>query len=284
MIVYKSDKWPNKGRHIHIFHSNERIKMEPLHTHDFIEIVYILSGHSIQTVNGTDYDTRHGDMLFLNYGTTHAYTPQESVSYINVCFSPETVGEAIVTPQNAFSILSLTAFNEMRSNSSEERIRFSGKARAEIEEILFAMLREYETRDTAWNSVIEHYLCILFAKMLRQIKRDLPTVSQDGIWQELSEYIDANLDTPLSLSALAGKCFYNPSYFSRVFKEKFGVSLLEYINRRRIDSALELLLDSALSVDEISARCGFADRRAFSNSFSKHIGCTPSAYRRRVKK
>ena len=100
------------------------------------------------------------------------------------------------------------------------------------------------------------------------------------LWDKLLKYIDDNLSSELSLPYLAKKCFYNPSYFSRVFKEKFGVSLTEYITRKRLSHAIDLLSESEISVEEICERTGFADKSSLYHAFSRYLGKTPGEYRR----
>jgi AraC family L-rhamnose operon transcriptional activator RhaR/AraC family L-rhamnose operon regulatory protein RhaS len=280
MKVYKTEELIEKGKSLHIFSGTRQDKPEPVHIHDFIELIYVRSGEAEECVDGVSYRVRHGDMVFINYGSTHTFTPCGEYAYINICFSPEVVGDAIVTAENAFSLLSLTAFNEMRSESGGGIVSFFGGERREIEEILSAMLREYRDKPTAWGTVTENYLNILITKMLRKTQRGIDSEEMDGMWRSLSEYIDQNLNAELTLSALAQKCFYNPSYFSRVFKDKFRMSPVEYITRKRLDRAVLLLCESGFSVDEISERAGFSDRRAFYHAFSKYIGGSPSDYRR----
>ncbi|MBQ8849687.1 MAG: helix-turn-helix domain-containing protein [Clostridia bacterium] len=277
MRIYKTEELIEKGRCIHVFQSAGA--HENTHTHDFIELIYILSGRGREIIDGKTYEVGRGDLLFINYGSTHAFSFEEKASYINICFSPETVGENIITPENAFSLLSLTAFNEMRCDSDGGKLSFFGDERRAVEEVLRGMLREYRGRAYSWNTVMESYLNILIAYMLRKTEAGVGREEIGNTWRELSEYIDKNLNSKLTLSALAGKCFYNPSYFSRVFKEKFGMSLVEYVTRRRLDHALELLRDSELSVDEISELSGFSDRSGFYHAFSKYIGGSPSDYR-----
>ena len=146
MKIYKSETLIEEGRHLHLFCVRDEYRTMPLHTHDFMEIVYIVSGSVTQTVDGVSYDMKRGDIAFLNYGATHAFSSSQSFSYLNVCFSPELLGNSIITPQNAFSLLALTSFNEIRGASSSGKISFSGKERDKIEEILFSMLREYEEK------------------------------------------------------------------------------------------------------------------------------------------
>lgn len=279
MKVYKTEEWIERGTSMHVFSSRTQGRM-PEHTHDFIEIVYVLSGSAIQYVDGQVFEARHGDMIFLNYGSTHSFDAEEVFEYINICFSPETMGKTVITSQNAFSLLSLTAFDEMRNESEGGKISFFGSERRDIEELLFAMLKEYKEKQSAWHTVMENYLNILITRMLRKTEVGAQSEEVGDVWKELSDFIDANLQTELSLSALASKCFYNPSYFSRAFKEKFSVSPGEYITRKRLERAKQLLCETDLSVDEIGRQSGFSDRSRFYYAFSKYGGMTPGDYRK----
>jgi two-component system response regulator YesN len=69
-----------------------------------------------------------------------------------------------------------------------------------------------------------------------------------------------------------------------VFKEKFGMSFVEYVNRKRLERAVELLTQTTISVDEISTRVGYTNRGHFYRVFSKYIGGQPSDYRNEIKK
>lgn len=121
-------------------------------------------------------------------------------------------------------------------------VRFGVGAREEIEAILAAMLREYEAQEESWRTVLESYMNILMVRILRKINGsgELAGTPENLMWRKLCDYIDANLGEDLTLSTLAGKCFYNPSYFSRAFKDKFRMPLSEYITRRKIDLAARL--------------------------------------------
>ena len=282
MRIYKKDEFMKNSKNLHIMRikGNSEIADGSMHTHDFIEIVYVLSGEMTHEIDGCRYKCSHGDLLFMNYGCTHTFFSDTAYSYVNVLFSPSVMVDAVVTAQNAFSVLSLSAFNEMRSAQDSGCVRFFGKERDEIEALVLSMLEEYEKKQTSWETVLGNLLTNLIIKMLRKAEIGLERAELDGVWKDLSEYIDENLSSRLTLAALAEKCFYNPSYFSRVFKEKFGVSLTEYITRRRLSYATALLEESELSVDEIGERSGFADKNSLYHAFSRYLGTTPGEYRR----
>ena len=67
MREFRSDELIDREATIHIFRNASDTPEEP-HTHDFIEIVYILRGSATQTVNSESYEARHGDLIFINYG------------------------------------------------------------------------------------------------------------------------------------------------------------------------------------------------------------------------
>jgi AraC-like DNA-binding protein len=270
----------NKNLHIFRCGGTSLTSDGSVHTHEFIEIVYVLSGEMVHEIDGCRYNTARGDMLFMNYGCTHTFSSESAYTYVNILFSPELMADAVITTQNAFSVLSLSAFNEMRSAQDSGCVRFFGKERDEIETLIFSMLEEYEKKQTSWETVLGNLLTNLIIKMLRKTELGIGKSEMDGIWQSLSEYIDQNLDSRLTLAALAEKCFYNPSYFSRIFKEKFGVSLTEYITRRRLSHAITLLSESVLSVEEIGERVGFPDKSSLYHAFSRYLGTTPGEYRR----
>ena len=278
MKIYRTQELIEQGKSIHIF-SKKSDHSQATHVHDFIEIVYVLGGSATQVLDGEELVVERGDMIFLNYGSTHAFEANGEFHYVNICFSPETVGN-VITNQNALSLLSLTMFNEMRSGLNCGKISFFGRERSEIEGILSAMLQEYSEKRSAWHTVMESYLNILITRMLRKSELCRTGEESDEIWREFSEFVDNNLDADLTLSALASKCFYNPSYFSRMFKKRFQMSPFEYITHKRLQFAMRLLSETQDPVDDILRRSGFSDRSSFYRAFSKHTGMTPGEYRR----
>ena len=281
MRRYTTEEFMKSNKNLHLERKDSEIgARDGMHTHDFIEIVYVLSGEMTHEINGCAYHAARGDLLFMNYGCTHNFSSDDAFSYLNILFSPALMGDAVITAENAFSVLSLTAFNEMRSAQDFGMVRFFGKERDEIESMLLSMLEEYQKKQTSWETVLGNLLTNLIIKMLRKTERGIEKKELDGIWQSLSEYIDQNLDSKLTLSALAEKCFYNPSYFSRIFKEKFGVSLMEYITRKRLSLAIELLKTTDLSSEQIGERVGFSDKNALYHAFSRYLNATPGEYRK----
>ena len=279
--VYRSDELIQAGTTLHIFSQTNETRHMPTHVHDFIEIIYITDGWGEEFINGNTYRVRHGDLLFINYGSTHAFVPGESFSFINICFKPEVLSESVITPENAFSVLQLTAFEEIQQESDEDGcVSFRGAERDEAETLLYAMQREYTEQKHSWKTVLKSYMNVLIALILRKLTSG-DDVAEDGdIWEALSAYIDSNLEFDLTLQSLAGKCLYNPSYFSRAFKKKFNMSLTEYLNRKKIARAMELARQTNLSDEEICRRTGFSYKSSFYRVFQRISGMTFAEYKK----
>jgi AraC-like DNA-binding protein len=76
---------------------------------------------------------------------------------------------------------------------------------------------------------------------------------------------------------------YHPFYFSRVLKERKGMTLRQYIIAYRLKQAKRLLELTDRSAAEIAEECGFTDASYFAKTFKASFGMTPKEYRNRFK-
>lgn len=99
-------------------------------------------------------------------------------------------------------------------------------------------------------------------------------------FQDITEYIYQNINSPISLSQLADIAGLNPIYFSNLFTRLMGISPIQYINKRRIENAQSLLLSTDDSLEHVALQVGINDVFYFSRLFKKITGTCPSAYRK----
>lgn len=98
------------------------------------------------------------------------------------------------------------------------------------------------------------------------------------------DYIDTHPDEDISIEDLASKSGYTDYYFTRMFKKETGQTVKEYIRAARLRLAKTLLLDTNLSVHDISQRLHFSTQSYFAGLFQKAEGLTPSEFRMKNKK
>ena len=101
--------------------------------------------------------------------------------------------------------------------------------------------------------------------------------------QRASTYIDEHLDAKLRLPEIARVVQLSPCHFARQFKQASGFSPHQFVVRRRIMRAAELLLSTESSHGEIALEIGCSDQSHFTTLFRKTTGMTPRAFRDRVR-
>lgn len=94
------------------------------------------------------------------------------------------------------------------------------------------------------------------------------------------DYINNHLNEELSLTALADLSCISEYHFHRIFSSVIGEPIGAYITRLRLETAAQMLSESATSVTEIAEECGYQSLYALSKAFKKHFGVTPSQFRR----
>lgn len=276
-----------------VFPKNEKIALahftkpvEPIHTHDFLELVYIESGKGKQYIDGKEYVVARGDLLFINYNHTHAFFSKKGMVYYNIYIKPELLSEELINVENAFQMLSLTAFEDFRESVEEnqQQVQFTGVEMAEVEHCLQAMYREWQNNASGKEAVMKSYLTVILTYMFRKmaVYEEKNEDRKDKI-ESLIRSVEENCTQKITLKELSDRCFYNPSYFCRIFKEYSGMTLTEFIHESRIKRSCELLATTSMTVEEIAERVGFTSKTQYYKRFRAIMGETPADYRKKVK-
>jgi len=93
------------------------------------------------------------------------------------------------------------------------------------------------------------------------------------------DFIQANLQLPVTVTQLAARAGQNPDYFSRVFQQQTGYRPLAYTQFKRIEKAQFLIFTTSLSLNAIALETGFETLSYFSRIFKTITGHSPSQYR-----
>jgi AraC-like DNA-binding protein len=93
--------------------------------------------------------------------------------------------------------------------------------------------------------------------------------------------MDRSFAQPLDVAALARVAHVSPAHFSRQFRATFGETPHRYLQRRRVERAMELLRETDRPVSEICLDVGFTSLGTFSRTFRDVVGEPPSSYRAR---
>jgi AraC-like DNA-binding protein len=92
-------------------------------------------------------------------------------------------------------------------------------------------------------------------------------------------FIRINFERPITASMVAEALGYNVDYLGRIYRQTYHCTLTEAIHRRRISKACDYLIDSNLTISQISNKCGFIDSDYFRRIFKRFMKITPGGYR-----
>jgi len=142
---------------------------------------------------------------------------------------------------------------------------------------------KYLQKENHTQQPFEHLLLNVFNSY---IKPKIRSTKKAPKWaQELKDIIQDQIDTNLSLKDISRDLDLSPSYLSREFSRYFeDMSFGEYIRKQRIEKAKQLMETGPYSLTEIAYLTGFSDQSHFTRIFQKHLGISPSAYRRNLRK
>ena len=96
-------------------------------------------------------------------------------------------------------------------------------------------------------------------------------------------FINLNISSNLTVKKVAFEVGLSPDYLTRLFKKELRVNIITYINRKRIDTSLELLKNVNLSIEEIGDLIGLSNTSYFYTIFKREIGVSPKQYRNSLK-
>lgn len=240
-IVWKGD---NKG-HVGVF-----------------DVFYlVLEGECFLNIGGQSQIARKGQLAFLPKNKMRQYTQvSKNFSMYEIRFN------AYADSENLMQTLGLT----------------EGDYVVDLNDDSMGELFEKCSREEFTQSPI--YRISFCANLLEIIKiyankRMEQKSKNKAFFNPVLEYMSENIKSNITLNTLAELVFMHPTYFVKVFKDTFGIPPLAYFNRLRIHSAMGLLSNSDMSIEEIAHEIGFLDPSYFARVFKKYTGITPTEYR-----
>lgn len=104
------------------------------------------------------------------------------------------------------------------------------------------------------------------------------------VLQKTFDHIDENLHRRIVIDRLAETAGVGAAQFARLFKRATNVTLHQYIIKRRVERARELLMETPMPIAEIAHECGFADQVHLTRFFGRIIGTSPASFRKKERR
>ena len=133
--------------------------------------------------------------------------------------------------------------------------------------------------ETELNASIESAMKKLFPDEVFGMESE-PSLSAEEVVEMIRDTIEKNYSVSIRISDFSDRYYFSREYLSKLFKQKYGLGIYEYLTNVRMERARELLSTSDTRIRDISLRVGFADTNYFSKAFRNYTGKTPSEFRK----
>ena len=100
---------------------------------------------------------------------------------------------------------------------------------------------------------------------------------------KILNYIDDNLYKRITMDEISSIFYFNKDYLMRIFKKELDITIMDYINKRRIYNSLDLLKNSDDLIIKIALNSGYSSLEYYSETFTKILGVSPLTYRKFTK-
>ena len=293
MHILTKENFFRPGENMHIQLSDDYPDyIGVVHTHNYIEVVYIISGNALHEIEGKTYNVKRGDLFVVNMNTPHAFYPStdttEPFCVYDLMFTPEFFDESLTGYKALEELNKSYMFYSLFNDNVEKTPYFSvsGDEYSMFGELFNKIYLEHKSRQKGYVEIIRAYLLQLIITIFRMVRK-----KEDGdenknnsrVVNFVTDYINNNFNTSISVGKLANQVFLHPDYLGRIFKKQTGMTISGMVQKVRIDKACHYLTTTDMNISEIAEMCGFEDTKFFYSVFKRRLGVLPGEYRKQVK-
>ena len=244
------------------------------HSHDFNEVICILSGCASIQIGGTTYELNQGDTVLIPTDLSHCFQTQNNTFCSAISFWHDREHPPLSPICALTEKKEITIFRKFKAAAAFDR-----------------MLDYYYGDYTYKNELITSCLREIITMMLENTIEKKPIPSSNATLENsnyrhylIGQYLQDNFNNSPSLGALSRLLHLSIEQTERTIKRIYGVSFREQIVLLKVSYAKQLLSDTHMPINEIATSLGYSMPHAFSNIFKSRCGMTPLQYRKEQRK
>lgn len=232
------------------------------HMHNGYELLYFVRGDAEYIIEGSAYRLHTGDLLFIPPRRFHYLSPLSNTIYERfvIHFPLESVPEGLkdfVSSANEIYTVPKGSLAERFFKSWEESEKIF--SREDMSEYLQSALPQI----------------LLFIKYLPD-KKSIQPIRSDATLESILQYIDTHPEEPLTAESLSMRFYMSRSWIVHAFKNHLGISLMQYIQKKRVLYA-ESLIYSGVNPTEVAKICNYESYSTFYRQYKKILGVSPKS-------
>lgn len=245
----------------------------PLHWHEEVEILYIVSGSACVNVQGERIFVNSGDVVLVASQKVHGIDqdPNNKMTHYALLFRPSMLGSEYVD-QLQGNCRILPCYLPKGSSLNEK---------------LTPLLLDLSMNRKRVNSeyslmILSHLYAIVYHILHSNPKISGSDVEAHANYDRLKvilEYLRHNFEKEITVAEAAQMCGFSSSHFMKLFRELTGSSFAQYVKNYRLEMAARKLRTTGSRVGEIAEEVGFHNLSYFTRAFEAKYHMTPGSYR-----
>ena len=247
------------------------------------ELIYVADGVCTITIGGKPHNYSKGDILLIPPGITHRFeVPKHSI------FSQPHIHFDMM--YDVYSKKRYISFKNIGDIPKHEQVMISEnifknplpsvlkvKNRDSFFKSFFGIIDNYNSHFGQHDLVLKGEMSKLLSIVLEDVfsSDDAKTSRLDPLIEQVKNYLVSNISNHISLDDLSMQFYINKFTLDRQFKRVYGLSVIKYVNKLRLDTAIRLL-ETGMSVTEVSNQLGFINIYTFSRFFKNSMSFSSS--------
>lgn len=255
------------------------------HQHlDFCALYVVRSGRGVHNIDGIPFGITRGDVYLMPPGATHTYLDYQDLE-IDAFYFPL----SLWSDEELGALREISGFWRLFMESEARRFHLRPEAHQTAEKAIAEMRLEFEKTERATPLLLRALLFRFLVMLARLAQGDSnsPKTENEAVsspqLSELLAWCEANVGRDISVAELAGRMFFSPAHFSRLFRREMGMPPATYLRRLKLERARTQLENTQLSVAQIALDSGFESAAHFSRAFRACYGASPLEFRRGVR-
>ena len=283
-IVTQKVKRGYLNEDFHFFNLKDQKKNEfEIHYHDFNKIIIFISGEVTYIIEGKSYILKPWDILLVGKNDLHLPIISPSMPYERFILW---LNPLFLERHNKNNCDLLSCF-QLASQRKLNLIRLSSKLINSLKQNLADLEEAFQ--DSAFGStILRNALFLQFMVKINRlflgmdIDKNIDDINYDPRIEDILSFLNSNLDKHLSIGMLSKTFYLNKYYLMHLFKEETGYTIYNYIQKKRILKASDLII-SGMQAGEVCMRCGFGDYSSFVRAFKKEFELSPKQYYKKMR-
>lgn len=251
----------------------------PEHSHNYVEVVYMVQGTTTHIANGKTIALHPGELLFFGQGARQEILPagKDDIA-VNFIILPQFFDKALEmldeeeAPLRKFIVDSLRGDN---ANYLYFQVADVLPIQNLMENLIWSLLGAPTPNR---RSICQTTMGLLFMQLLNHTDRLASQSSEEAAIVRVLRYIEENYRSG-SLTEIAGQLHYDLYWLSREIKKQTGKTYKELLQEKRLAQAAYFLKHTNLHVDEIGEAVGYSNLSYFHRIFQEKYGLSPKKYR-----